>query len=297
MRKAQALLTALMFFVAIPSWGQATANGTANASAGNAQADNAGNNQLLQLNSTSAAPLPMTTTGSMLLSPNIFGPLGNTPGSASVPFTAAANRLCSVRYSRAYLPNTKAVEDTNSGQTRLVFNSYPSAQWKAGSAVEVNEMDPPDLTARVYNNAICLGTITVLTKESAGNSTDFSVVQADAMRFLFEEIKGYRRLALVSLIQSVSAASGVSTDSSSFGLGGLLGHIVSLTTTAGFGPTFSKGGGKTNPTNFPGGTFLVLAIDEPDGQTLDTAQLGQFFVSQSARSDVGGNGKKLQAVQ
>lgn len=287
------VILAMLLLVGEAAAQEATANGNANAAAGNNL-----NDVKLELNSTSAAPLPMATTGTSLLAPNIFGALGNTPGSASVPFTAAANRLCSIRYSRVYLPSTKTVEDTNSGQTRLVFNPYPSAQAKNGSTVSVDEMDPPDLTAMTYNNAVCLGTITVLTKESAGNSTDFAVVQADAMRYLFDEIKGYRKVALVSLIQSVSAASGVSTDSSSFGLGGVLGHIVSLATTAGLGPTFTKGGGKTNPTNFPGGTFLVLAIDESNGQTIDTSRLGQFFVSPSAApAVVGGNGKKLQAVQ
>lgn len=240
----------------------------------------------------------MTTTGTALLAPNIFGVLGNTPGSVSVPFTAAANRLCNVRYSRAYLPSTKTVEDTNSGQTRLVFNPYPTTQAKKGSIVVVDEMDPPDLTAKVYNNAVCLGTITVMTKESSGNNTDFAVVQADAMRFLFDEIKGYRKLALVSLIQSVSAVSGVSTDSSSFGIGGVLGHIVSLATTAGLGPTFSKGGGKTNPTNFPGGTFLVLAVDEAEGQSVDMVAIARFFSATPPTANAqSGNGKKLQAVQ
>lgn len=185
-------------------------------------------------------------------------------------------------HTRQNMPSTKVEEKTDSGQTRIIFSSYPALQKSKGA--EVEEVTPPDLTPTVYQGAVCLGTLTVATKESAGAKTDFAVVQGDAMRFLFDEVKGFRKVALVSLINSVSAASGVSTDASSFGIGGVLGHLVSALTSVGLGPTFSKGSGQTNPTNFPGGTFLVLAVEEAEGQTLDSAQLGKFFLPQQAQN-------------
>lgn len=248
--------------------------------AGSSQVENingSGNAQTLAITGgQSPAQLPMTTQVQPM-GPNIYGPLGGTPGSASVPFIAAASKLCGVRYTKKYMPVAKATEKTKSDQTRVSFNQFPSLQVMNGSPVEVEEIDPPDLTAGVYHNVKCLGTLTMWTKEAGGTSTDFGVIQSDAMHHLFDTVRGYPKVALVSLIQAVSAASGASTEGWSLGIGGAFGHIVSALTSAGIAPTFSKGSGQTNPTNFPGGTFLVIALDQPDGQTIDMARLREFF--------------------
>lgn len=232
------------------------------------------------------APLPNIVSPS-ISAPQIFGPLGNTPGSASVSFIAAANKLCGVRYTRNFLPSAVPFEDTESKQTRIIFSAYASLLMKERSDVLVEEIIPPYLAPGVFANSVCLGTLTVMTKEKSGSKTDFAVVQSDAMRFLFDRVRGYRKIALVSLITSVSAASGVSSDATSFGIGGALGHLLSSVTTLGLTPGFTSGSGNSNPTNFPGGTFLVLAVREEGGQSIDTGELAQFFPPQQRRQAEG----------
>jgi len=225
---------------------------------------------------TQVAPLTNTVSPG-LMSPQIFGPLGNTPGSASVPFIAAANKICDVRYTRTSMPKTTVIENTESGKTRIIFSQYPALLEKGNSPVLLDEVIPPDLTPRKIERAVCLATLTVMTKEKHGNETDFAIVQDDGINLMFKTIRGFKKAVLASLITSVSAASGVSSDATSFGVGGALGKILSAVTTLGLGPSFTQGSGNSNPTNFPGGTFLVLAIEEPGGKTIDTGQLGQFY--------------------
>jgi hypothetical protein len=274
-------LGALLLLVTSNAFGQ-TANATIgtnqDVSAGNSQAVNAGNAQSITFNG--GPSLPNTTGSPGLPAPGIFAQLGNTPGSASVPFVAAANKLCNVRYTRAAMPSTKVVENTDSGQTRIIFSAYPAMIAGAKGVIEVEEVLPPDLSPTVMEKAVCLGTITIVTKENAGNKTDFSVVQNDAMHYLFGAVRGFKKVGLVSLITGVSAASGVSTDASSFGIAGVLGHLVSAVTSAGIGPTFGKGSGNTTPSNFPGGTFLIVALEEENGQTLDMSALGRYLMPQ-----------------
>ncbi len=285
--KRVVVVLVVMGTLLFPLQGKAqTANATndVGVNAGNATVGDS--SQSLSISGGSApAQLPMTTqiqpTGA-----NIYGPLGNTPGSASVPFSASANNLCKVVYTRKYRPTGESTEDTNSKNTRLRFNHFPTLQAMKDSRIETEEVLPPNLAINTYNNVKCLGTITMWTKEKAGTSTDFGMVEGDAINHVFDTVRGYRRVALVSLIDAVSAASGVSTDGSSFGVGGALGHIVSALTSAGIAPTFTKGSGQANPTNFPGGTFLVLALDQSNGQTVDMAQMREFFKPPPKQTEV-----------
>lgn len=278
------LLVFVLCCCAVNAWAQSsqsTLTDTTVVSAGNSQAQNVngtGNTQALTLNGGQAqAQLPLTTNAVALPSPGIYGPLGKTPGAASVPFITAAQKLCGVRYTRHYQPEVKKVDETHSGQTILQFNPFPSLQAKAGSGVEVEEMDPIDLTASVYTKVKCLATVTSFTKEKHGDTTDFAVVQADVIKHLFKVVRGYRKVAVVSLIHSVSAASGVETAGWSASVGLAIGHIINGLTSMGIAPTGTMGAGRSNPTSFPGGTFLVLALDEADGQTVDMATLRGFF--------------------
>jgi hypothetical protein len=278
------VVAALWLLFANCAFGQtatATINGSQDVVAGNADARNAGNIQNITFNGgTSQALLPGTTGAPAIPSPGIFTALGNTPGSASVPFIAMATKLCGVRYNKKFLPESKVV-DGQSGHTTLIFSPFPTLLTQVGSKVEVEEITPPELSPNIIEKSMCLGTITVITKGDAGNTTDFSIVQNDAMRHV-AGLPGFRKVILVSLINAVSAASGVTSEGSSFGLGGVVGHVLSTATSLGLGPTFGKGSGNTVPTNYPGGTFLVLAFDEEGGKDFDTSLLGHFFLPSQA---------------
>lgn len=221
------------------------------------------------------AELPLTTNAVSPPSPGIYGPLGKTPGAASIPFISAVEEIAEIEYGAP--PKPLLIEDTQSGQTRLVFNPFPAYFARQGSSVRIERMKPPSLRAKLYKRVIPLGTITVFTKDDAGAKTDWAIVKGDVMKYLWDSLRGYRTVSSAGLIHAVSAASGVETAGWSASVGLAIGHIINALSSLGVAPTGTMGAGKTNPTSFPGGTLVIFAEEESEGMDFNMVAVEMFF--------------------
>lgn len=266
---------------AVNAFAQSTSSLTDNTvvNAGSSQVQNVngtGNTQSFAINAGSApAQLPLTTQTGAVPSPGIFGPLGNTPGAASIPFVAAVQEMADITYTRQYQAKPLIV-DGKSGQTILSVRLFPATLSKEDSDVLPETIKAVSLSAKVYQNVIPLAVITTFTKSNAGDKTDWSVIEADVQDYSWG-MKGYANLIPASLLHSVSAASGVETAGWNVTAGAVLGKILSAASSGGLAPSGSIGSGKTNPTSFPGGSFVIFAAVKSGGMTFDMRVLREYF--------------------
>ncbi|MFA5841807.1 MAG: hypothetical protein WC835_02495 [Candidatus Paceibacterota bacterium] len=293
---ASVLLYLLSLLFSASSWGQATANssGTANSAAGNNANEVIVNNGGITFNSISPPGVPMVQLPS-LQQPQIFGALQRTPVGASVGVTAGYLKTCRVKFTRLVQPEVRRVEG-GSGKTQLVFFPHPSyiALERSAGDIQVEEVNPPTFSSDEIRGVVCLGSMTIFSKDGA--TTGFETVVADLSRFPFEHMRGVREIVMVAIPAGIASAGGVSSSAKSFGVGGALSHMVSLATAGAITPSFSGGGGESQPSEWLGGTFILLGISN-DGKNVLPSDFASLFNPPPPSAGPGNNGAKSEAVK
>lgn len=273
------LITLYLSLLASSAFAQA--NSTANATISNGLMGSVGDQQqAVTFNTSPSAPVVPTSLPG-LPSAQIYTKPDAPTQARGIPMSMGAKQVCGVRWTRD-ARGTSSEADGVSGKTKVLWNAFPDYQrLAASSSVELAEIIPPMFDTTPLRNVRCLGVVTILTKEGGEKRTDFGTIETDLADFLFSNLKGVGKVRLMTFPEAVGYPTGVATEGSSFGIGGIVGNLLALKTAGVVNPSFATGSSTATPVAWLGATILVLAEEQEGGITLDPNALARYYRGQS----------------